>query len=129
MKYKRLTEKKEDRGYLKDMFWACANEPTMEEIDNIYVRLAELEDKIENGTLFELSYTMGDKIFGVKQVFDDKGRIVWFLFEDTIRDISYHIQGAFNLQTIQINHIDSKYVFKTKEQAKAKLKELQGKES
>lgn len=49
--YKRLTAKKEDRYWEQDEFWQSAQEPSYEEIEELYSRLSELEDKIENGKL------------------------------------------------------------------------------
>ena len=52
--YKRLTAKKEDRYWEQEEFWQSAEEPSYEEIEELYSRLAELEDKIESGRLVEL---------------------------------------------------------------------------
>ena len=52
MKYERLTAK--DRYWENEELWTVAQELTFEEIDEIYNRLAELEDKIEAGTLAEV---------------------------------------------------------------------------
>lgn len=52
--YKRLTAKKEDRYWEQEEFWQSAEEPSYEENEKLYSRLAELEDKIESGRLVEL---------------------------------------------------------------------------
>ena len=52
--YKRLTSKKEDRYWEQEEFWQSAEEPSYEQIEELYSRLAELEDKIENGQLVEI---------------------------------------------------------------------------
>lgn len=65
MKDERLTER--DRYWKDEELWTAAQEPTVaptvEEIDEIYNRLAELEDKIENGTLVELQCKVGDTVY------------------------------------------------------------------
>ena len=47
--YKRLTER--DRYWQNDEFWQSSQEPSYEDVEEIYYRLAELEDKIERGEL------------------------------------------------------------------------------
>ena len=59
--YKRLTAKKEDRYWEQEEFWQSAEEPSYEEIEELYSRLAELEDKIESGRLVELPFAVIDK--------------------------------------------------------------------
>ena len=59
--YKRLTAQKEDRYWEKEEFWQSAEEPSYEEIEELYSRLAELEDKIESGRLVELPFAVIDK--------------------------------------------------------------------
>lgn len=43
----RLTAKKEDRYFENEAFWVDAEQPTEEEIDNVYFKLAEFEDFME----------------------------------------------------------------------------------
>lgn len=61
--YKRLTAKKEDRYWEQEEFWQSAEEPSYEKIEEIYNRLAELEDKIESRKLVELPCNVGDKVY------------------------------------------------------------------
>ena len=53
--YKRLTEK--DRYWQDEAFWQSSQEPSYEEVEEIYYRLAELEDKIEMGELCDKKET------------------------------------------------------------------------
>lgn len=75
--YKRLTAQKEDRYWEKEEFWQSAEEPSYEEIEELYSRLAELEDKIESGTLVE------ENKFYIKKSYrnhdDQRYRIVEFI--------------------------------------------------
>lgn len=78
MKYERLTEREDNA-----IGMSC-------EISDIIDRLAELEDKIENGTLVELPCKVGDKVFDITDrpeiwevevkgfLIDEKG--IWFNF-------------------------------------------------
>lgn len=78
----------------------------------IYNRLADLEDKIENGKLIELPCKVGDTIWEVNP------------FDDIILSITVP-----NLHTIICwikERAFGKYLFLSKSEAEAKLKELQG---
>ena len=43
----RLTAKKEDRYFEIEEFWVSAEEPSEDEIDNVYFKLAEIEDLLD----------------------------------------------------------------------------------
>lgn len=43
----RLTAKKEDRYFENEEFWVSAEQPSEDEIDNVYFKLAEFEDFME----------------------------------------------------------------------------------
>ena len=51
--YKRLTDK-DWKDWIEDDFYTSAYNLDYKEVDKLICRLAELEDKIENGTLVEL---------------------------------------------------------------------------
>ena len=61
MEYKRLTEK--DRYWQNDSFWQDSQEPTYDDIEEIYTRLAELEDMIEDGRLVEHKFKPQDIVY------------------------------------------------------------------
>lgn len=44
----RLTRKKEDRFFENEEFWVSAEEPSIDKIDDVYFRLAEFEDLLED---------------------------------------------------------------------------------
>lgn len=85
-----------------------------------YDRLAELEDKIENGTLIEVLCKAGDKVYQ----FDNSGEI----YESEIRSIYYANKtlfydcGYFAFDERAIG----KNIFITKAEAEKKIKELKG---
>lgn len=85
----------------------------------IYNRLAELEDKIENGTLVELPCKVGDIVYQ----FDNGGEI----YESKIRSV-YYVEntlfydcGFFDFDNTAIGQS----IFLTRAEAEARLKELQ----
>ena len=122
MKYKRLTKRAEDYVFdnccnceYDDNPMGCTERVCYEVMKN---RLAELEDKIEQGTLIELPCKVGDTVY-----FIIKSGNEFVLLEDacigfTIADGEIHI-GLENIP-VAVN----KYYF-TREEAEKRLKELQ----
>lgn len=88
------------------------------ELTEVIQRLAELEDKIEDGTLIELPCKVGDKFYEV--------------FECTQEYYEYECCGfsVVDGRVEVINEVDSRYyadeVFFSKEEAEARLAELRG---
>ena len=121
-KYKRLTIKDEKtvglRGGLvnqkQDAFDVCAD------AFNVAVnRLAELEDKIENGTLVELPCKVGDTVYFVNDyrpapIIEEY--VVYGIMLDG-SEITLHIDF--------MKTINAKNVYFTKAEAEQRLKELQ----
>lgn len=107
MEYKRLT-KREENGTVSI---SC-------ELTEVIQRLAELEEKIEEGTLIELPCKVGDKFYEV--------------FECTQEYYEYECCGfsVVDGRVEVINEVDSRYyadeVFFSKEEAEARLAELRG---
>lgn len=86
-------------------------------------RLAELEDKIESGKMLELPCKVGDTIWILNDPY-----FVGEIFEMEVLEIHLtkkHIivVGYHECETFEAI---SQFVFRTKEQAEARLKELQG---
>ena len=108
--YKRLTKQ------VFDKVQGCEDKMTMhgQSLYDLYNRLAELEDKIENGTLIELPCKVGDKVYQ----FDNGGEI----YESDITCLIYDC-GNFDFEEMAIG----KSVFLTKSEAEARLKELREK--
>ena len=113
--------KKVRRKYICNDMTACD-----EEIIN---RLAELEDKIENGTLIELPCKVGDTVYWVCELVKNKLEIL----EGKIRGltISQNSTSWFSViyeYGLTFEHIFKDYwnktVFLTKAKAEKKLKEL-----
>lgn len=93
-------------------------------ITKIYERLAELEDKIENGTLLELPCKVGDKVWWVNQ-YSPRPRIEEYEVSTiTIgKDNKIYLGLGFSFFTFMTDE-----VYYTKAEAEARLKELQEKE-
>lgn len=95
-----------------------------------YERLAELEDKIENGTLIELPCKVGDTVYVIDEMENSCGEIVCREVESCIvdrisifdSDICLGLVDTY--KTIRILSISK--VFLTKAEAEAKLRELKG---
>lgn len=121
--YKRLTKK---GGYTKDL-------DLKQELgySHIYNRLAELEDKIMDGTLIELPYKLGTKLYfivlhtfgGYFEIFETELWVYVSRYKDEFGGVDF---------AIEINDVDFDYetwvtarCYSTKAEAEAKLKELQ----
>ncbi|MGN0789056.1 MAG: hypothetical protein ACI4MY_03895 [Christensenellales bacterium] len=88
---------------------SCAN---YEDFNEVYNRLAELEDKIENGTLLELPCKVGDTVYHTDNVGDE-------IYEGKIKKIIYDLgYMAFDETAIGTG------IFLTKETVEAKCKEI-----
>ena len=97
--------------------------------ERVWQRLAEIEDKIENGTLIELPCKVGDTVYWVFELVKNKLEIL----EGKIRGLSisqnntswFSVIYEYGL-TFEHTFKDSwnKTVFLTKAQAEQKLKEL-----
>lgn len=104
--YKRLTKKGLD--WESDV--QCDDE-------KIYNRLAELEDKIENGTLIELTCKVGDTVYQTEGVRVYESKIKGLIYDKGI----YYDCGYFAFDETAIGEV----VFLTKAEAEAKLRELE----
>lgn len=88
----------------------------------ILERLAELEDKLENGTLIELPCKVGDKLYSIP--FDNSK-----IFEHKVkgfRIIAISENKQSNYIETDIDFLFGENAFLTKAEAENKLKELKG---
>lgn len=144
--YKRLTNNNRD-GYDAEYDFCCdckyfgepcgCNRPngTCSNYDRFletYSRLAELEGKIENGTLVELPCEVGDKIYRATEfipLFSEN--CLWTVLDFEIVKIEIY-QGEILFYDDSDNEIRlddfGKTVFLTEEAAEKRLKELQEKQ-
>lgn len=84
-------------------------------------RLAQLEDKIENGTLIELPCKVGEWVYGcTKQISRVIHGVVYKITVDK-KGVYYTTYENDGLQEYWLDD-----VYKTQEEAEAKLKELRG---
>lgn len=89
----------------------------------IYDRLTELEDKIEKGTLFELPFKVGDKIWRI-----NKYSLIPRVEECTIITITIADNDRIYLEVEdEYSEFKGDNYFLTKAEAEAKLKELEEK--
>ena len=92
----------------------------------IYQRLAELENKIEQGTLIELPCKVGDTIYVIQHIWDMKGRFVGDI-DKRKADAFYVIGGFVDIEDDVVGEFYriGEEVFLTREEAEKRLKELQ----
>ena len=123
MKYERLTIRHPNSNYIG--VTETKQIPQTRESNMIINRLAELEDKIENGTLVELPCKVGDEIWEIIQ--SPNGNFIsreiigdFWITEDGIVART----GLYTTDSIEIEEF-GKTVFLTKAEAEQKLKELE----
>lgn len=122
MEYKRLTRRNTD-----GTTWVkCANCDIQDKCDftketccqELQDRLAELEDKIERGTLMELACKKGDKVYQVDCV---------RVYELTVLSIRvFHNKFYYETQGVGFdNTAIGESIFLTREEAENRLKEME----
>ena len=131
MKYERLTDKR--LALLKNTFrQSKSKEEYLElariasKVDNteIYNRLAELEDKIEQGTLIELPCKVGDTVYCVYAVSCEEWEVTEIdIFGHNILLRLGHI-GTDDYNAVYLKEKGDRLFF-TREEAEKRLKELQ----
>ena len=122
MKYKRLTKRAEDYVFdnccnceYDDNPMGCTERVCYEVMKN---RLAELEDKIEQGTLIELPCKVGDIVYETEgvRIYEHKIDRIIYVDKMLIYDTN---EIMFDERAIGVS------VFFTREEAEKRLKELQ----
>ena len=136
MKYERLTKWEDERTASIN-----GSSPIDKDFENAINRLAELEDKIEDGRIIVLERKIGDYVFcidtlclnfGVPNLAIKEGEIVKIQAEIQKENIKYRYTVECFDHIFKENDTKSHYVcaeelvFTTKEDAEAKLKELRG---
>lgn len=124
MKYKRLTTKDEEGNW---QVWEDDYSHPFEALQVAIDRLAELEDKIEQGTLIELPFKVGDTVYRIIQPYREMMKIAPYTVKEIIIDkkgVSYLTIALKGASTITCK-VKLKDVVLTREEAEAKLKELQ----
>ena len=101
-----------------------------------YDRLAELEDKIENGTLVELSCKVGDTVYiatkhwDIKEVVEAKVERIEFYAIENKQDFTFYLDHKYIFSKTNPDMVKERYIFwkeeifLTKAEAEQKLKEL-----
>lgn len=115
MKYERLTKKNRRSDAIVDMLKSKYSNNTA------IKRLAELEDKIENGTLVELPCKVGDMVYFIAK----QGMDIYSVEKTIIVDFWCNpMENRF--YPIDVNEIPINEVFLTKADAEKRLEELRG---
>lgn len=120
----RLTES--NPSWIDDELWERDCEPDCEEIDAVYRKLKDYEDAEEQGLLLRLPYPLGTEyIYFV----DEKDMDVYELDAEKIEVSMMPISKKvlYTVDCFEILFEDfGKIVFLTREEAEAKLKEMEG---
>lgn len=112
MEYKRLTKRRKDGSVALD-FYSNSKDFTIVELK---LRLAELEDKIENGTLIEIPCKVGDNAVAIIDTFCYPNAI----YNVKLKDLAYIVEDENGDVTFQ--HITR--IFGTEAEAEKKLEEI-----
>ena len=134
-KYKRLTNKnwKENYDIFEDVCCDTCTEDCgeCERNFNALVRLAELEDKINNGTLIELPCKMGDTVYCVEYFCNYKEcsyneQVSCCGCQEMIERERRKEKFVISTKKFRLQDLDrvGKTLFQSKEAAEAKIKEL-----
>jgi hypothetical protein len=121
--YKRLTKQ------VFDKVQGCEDKMTMngQSLYDLYNRLAELEDKIENGTLIELPCNVGDTIYEVfkynKPPFIQQTKVEKIIVTEKGLKLKLDRNSFYETSIASLG----KTLFLTEEAAEARLKEFQEK--
>lgn len=121
MAYERLTKRICREALIEDEFGndiSTFYKPLGDAVD----RLAELEDKIEQGTLIELPCKVGDAVFVIKNYGFNR-----YVIERVII-AGFNIIPIENNRVYPVDNYGGVYseIFLTREEAEKRLKELQG---
>lgn len=111
MKYERLTKRFRNSQMQQDV-------ELMTTVSNGVFRLAELEDKIENGTLIELPCKVGDTVYTID--INNQGKR--FINEVKISEIVIFGNGIYYNDNLGVWIFE---IYTTKAEAEKKLQELQ----
>lgn len=129
----RLTER--NPSWIDDELWERACEPDCEEIDAVYRKLKDYEDADEQGLLLRLPFKVGDTLYRVNK--GAKEPVIM------MRVIQLYIKQIHKDRTVMridaINDADmgescylpcdiGERIFLTREEAEAKLKEMEKKD-
>lgn len=115
MKYERLTQgkiTKDDTTLIRNVYGdILMSQDVFDMFANVYNRLAELEDDLESGKIIRLPCKVGDTVYVIEQDWDEDCKNFYVITEDQF----------------MVSHLDyfGTWCFLTREEAEAKLKELQ----
>lgn len=112
MEYKRLTKRRKDGSVALD-FYSNSKDFTIVELK---LRLAELEDKIENGTLIEIPCKVGDNAVAIIDTLAYPNAI----YNVKLKDLAYIVEDENGDVTFQ--HITR--IFGTEAEAEKRLEEI-----
>ena len=118
MEYERLTKSYKGAPLHTDM--------EVTDGDEIYERLAELEDDLESGKIVRLPCKVGDTVWVITECYNSiKGKNNYFINKRKVEAIEFNERCFLLLCNDGGHYILGRRTFLTHEEAEAKLKELQ----
>jgi hypothetical protein len=128
----RLTKRTENGGvkFSNGEYWNTVypqNENCLTDIHRMAIKLCELEDKIEQGTLIELPCKVGDTVYRITKSYRAAEQVTPYIVKEIIIDkkgVSYLTIALKGTQSITCK-VKLETVFLTREEAEKRLKELQ----
>ena len=124
----RLTER--NPLWIDDELWERACEPDCEEIDAVYRKLKDYEDAEEQGLLLRLPCRVGDTVYVNNGFAIFEYEVTLTGYSSTSKESSFYLvtKSKKNSDTVQeFSDGDfGKTVFLTRDEAEAKLKEMEG---
>lgn len=124
----RLTER--NPLWIDDELWERACEPDCEEIDVVYRKLKDYEDAEEQGLLLRLPCKVGDIVYKVNKASKkiSKHRVLKIEIEK-MEGTDFTTQIWFENYDFTFAHRFGEVIFFTREEAEAKLKEMEEKDA
>lgn len=113
--------------WIDDELWERACEPDCEEIDAVYRKLKDYEDAEEQGLLLRLPCKVGDIVYKVNKASKkiSKHRVLKIEIEK-MEGTDFTTQIWFENYDFTFAHRFGEVIFFTRDEAEAKLKEMEG---
>lgn len=120
----RLTER--NPLWIDDELWGSACEPDDEEVDGVYRKLKEYEDAEEQGRILRLPCKVGDTVYKINKASKKISKHKVLKIETEMMETFFTTKIWFENYDFTFAHRFGEVIFFTREEAEAKLKEMEG---